>query len=199
MRRYQLAGLAVAFALLGLLACDVLQDKEFEPTGTTFNLNGNIRVVSITGDPHVPPPEAQGPIGLGMTISSRTSSIETDELPAGLFLKRRKNDTQHMIILKPRVITTGATGNTTVLLGTYCCNKGIPSPDEGDTFDIGPITDNEDLLQIAELVRNKDISGYTDQFVVQRAVNMVTDSTGLTQAYIDSLDALPDETGLARR
>jgi hypothetical protein len=29
--------------------------------------------------------------------------------------------------------------------------------------------------------------------MVQRAVQMVTDSTGLTQAYIDSLNALPPE------
>jgi hypothetical protein len=31
-------------------------------------------------------------------------------------------------------------------------------------------------------------------YMVQRAGQMVTDSTGLTQAYIDSLNALPGDT-----
>ena len=56
------------------------------------------------------------------------------------------------------------------------------------------MTDNAELLQIVHLVKDKNISGYTDMWMVQRAVWMVTDSTGLTQAYIDSLDALPNAT-----
>ena len=195
MRRYQLASLAAALALLGLLACDVLQDKEFEPTGTTFNLNPDIEVVSIKGDPHL---SDYGPFTLGMTIASRTSEVETDVLPAGLLMKRRVNNTQHMVLLKDQTITTG-TGSKTELIGVFCCNLNRPSPDTGDVFDLGPETDDSGLRQIANLVKGKDISNGDDMWVVQRAVYLVTDSTGLTQAYIDSLNALPDETGLARR
>jgi hypothetical protein len=179
---------AVALALL-LLACDFLPNGEFEPTGTQFNINSNINVISITGNPDLSP---KGPFTLGITLKSRTASSESDVLPAGLLLKRRVSTTQHMLLLKPHAVTAG-TGNTLTKLGSFCCNKLRASPDVGDTFDIGPVTDNADLQQLVSLLQNKDVSNGTHMWMVQRAVYMITDSTGLTQAYIDSINALPAE------
>ncbi len=180
---------AIALALL-LLACDFLPTGEFEPTGTQFNINPNINVISITGNPDLSP---NGPFTLGMTIVSKTSSSASDALPAGLLLKRRVNSTQHMLLLKPQAITAG-TSNSVAILGTFCCNKFRASPDVGDTFDIGPVTDNTDLQRLVNLMQHKDISNGSNMWMVQRAVYMVTDSTGLTQAYIDSINALPADT-----
>ena len=179
---------ALALALL-FLACDMLPVNEFEPTGTQFNINTDIHVISITGNPQTSP---SGPMTMGMTIVSRTSSVESDVLPAGLLLKRRVNNTQHMLLLKPHAIVAGTT-NSVAILGTFCCNENRPSPDLGDTFDIGPVTDNAELKQIADLVEGKDISKGTDMWMVQHAVYMVTNGDSLTQAYIDSLIALPPE------
>ncbi|MEO0077734.1 MAG: hypothetical protein ABIK86_01870 [candidate division WOR-3 bacterium] len=183
--------------LFALVACDemVPDDGLTDLTGDPFNLNSNINVVAITGNPGMSP---KGPFTLGMTISSKSSNVETDVLPAGLLLKRRKKDTQHMLLLKAHTITTG-TSTKTELLGSFCCNKNRPSPDAGDTFDLGPVTDNPGLKQIVSLVQDKDISDGAAMWLVQRAVYLVTDSTGLTQAYIDSLEALPEETKQARR
>jgi hypothetical protein len=180
---------ALALALL-FLACDLLPTGEFEPTGSQFNINSNIHVISITGNPDTSP---NGPITLGMTIVSRTSSVVTVVLPAGLLLKRRVNNTQHMLLLKPHAIAAGPS-NSVAILGTFCCNENRPSPDLGDTFDIGPITDNDDLDSLVSLVRDKDISKGTDMWMVQRAVYMVTNGDSLTQAYIDSIHALPSAT-----
>jgi hypothetical protein len=181
--------LVVAAAGLLALSCDILPVDEFTPTGSQFNINSNIDVVSITGDPDLSP---NGPFTLGLTVKSKTAGSETDVLPAGLLLKRRVNNTQHMLLLKPHNVTAGSS-NTIVLLGTFCCNRNRPSPDQGDTFDIGPVTDNSDLNRIVNLVAGKDISNGSDMWMVQRAVYMVTDSTGLPQAYIDSINALPPE------
>jgi len=180
---------AVALTLL-FLACDLLPTDEFEPTGSQFNVNSNISVISTTGNPDLSP---NGPFTMGMTIVSKTSSTETDVLPAGLLLKRRVNNTQHMLLLKPHAIA--ATTDTTVaLLGTFCCNKNRASPDVGDAYDVGPVTDNADLRQIVDSLQHKDISNGANMWMVQRAVYMVTDSTGLTQAYLDSISALPPDT-----
>jgi len=179
----------VALVLL-LLACDLLPTGEFEPTGTAFALNLNISVVSITGDPDV---VGTGPMTIAFKASSRTSSTESDVLPAGLLFVRRNNQTQHLLFLKDQTVTAGV-ATTKTLVGTFCCNKHRAIPDAGDTFDLGPITDDPGLLQIVGIVKNKDVSGYADMYVVQRAVQMVTDSTGLTQDYIDSLNALPADT-----
>jgi len=188
MRNTLLRG-ALALSIL-FLACDLLPTDEFEPTGTHFDINSRISVISIAGNPGLSP---DGPITLGMTVVSRTSSIETDVLPAGLLFKRRVNNTQHMLLLKPHAIAAGTT-NSMAILGTFCCNENRPSPDLGDTFDIGPKTDNSGLNQIVDLVQDKDISNGTNMWMVQRAVYMVTNGDTLTQAYIDSINALPVDT-----
>ena len=180
---------AIALALL-LLACDLLPTNEFEPTGTQFTLNSNIDVVSITGDPDI---SYKGPMTIAFRAVSRTSSTESDVLPAGLLLVRRNNQTQHLLFLKDQPVTA-QTSTTKTLLGTFCCNRYRDLPDAGDTFDLGPVTDNPELRQIVSLVKNKDVSNGSNMWMVQRAVQMVTDSTGLTQAYIDSINALPADT-----
>jgi hypothetical protein len=177
---------ALALALL-LLACDVLTVNEFEPTGTQFNLNSDINVISITGDPDV---SYSGPMTIAFNAVSRTSSTQSDVLPAGLLLVRRNNQTQHLLFLKDQTVTATVL-TTKTLVGAFCCNKHRNIPDAGDTFDLGPMTDNAELQQIAGIVKNKDISNGSNMYMVQRAVQMVTDSTGLTQAYVDSLNALP--------
>jgi hypothetical protein len=180
---------ALALTLL-FVACDLLPTNEFEPTGTQFTINSNINVISITGDPDL---SDMGPMTLAFNAASRTSSTENDVLPAGLLLVRRNNQTQHLLFLKDQPVSaTVATKKT--LLGAFCCNKHRNIPDAGDTFDLGPVTDNAELQQIAGIVKNKDISNSSNMWMVQRAVQMVTDSTGLTQAYIDSLNALPPQT-----
>jgi hypothetical protein len=177
---------ALALALL-FLACDVLTTNEFQPTGTQFNLNPNIHLISITGDPDL---VDMGPMTIAFRDSSLTSGTETAVLPAGLLLVRRNNQTQHLLFLKDQTITA-QTSPTRTLVGTFCCNRYRNIPDAGDTFDLGPVTDNAELQQIVGIVKNKDISNSSNMWMVQRAVQMVTDSTGLTQAYIDSLNALP--------
>ena len=179
---------ALALALL-FLACDILTVNEFEPTGSQFTINSNIDVVSITGDPDL---SDKGPMTIAFKGSSRTSGTETDVLPAGLLLVRRNSETQHLLFLKDQTVTA-QTSPTKTLVGTFCCNKYRNIPDAGDTFDLGPVTDNAGLQQIIGIVKNKNISGSSNMWMVQHAVQMVTDSTGLTQAYIDSLNALPPE------
>jgi hypothetical protein len=179
---------ALALTLL-FLACDMLPTDEFEPTGTQFTLNSDINVVSITGDPDL---SDMGPMTIAFNAVSRTSSTETALLPAGLLLVRRNSETQHLLFLKDQAIAA-QTSPTKTLVGTFCCNKYRNIPDAGDTFDLGPVTDNAELLRIVGIVKTKDISNSSNLWMVQRAVQMVTDSTGLTQAYVDSLNALPPE------
>jgi len=180
---------ALALTLL-LLACDMLPTDEFEPTGTQFSLDSDIKVLSITGDPRT---NDMGPMTIAFRDSSRTSGTESAVLPAGLLLRRRNSQTQHLLFLKDQTVTARPE-TTNTLVGTFCCNKYRAIPDAGDTFDLGPLTDNAELLQIVDIVKRKDVSIPTDMSMVQRAVQMVTDSTGLTPAYVESLNALPADT-----
>jgi hypothetical protein len=188
MKTLALRGAAAVVLLLS--ACDMLPTDEFEPTGTQFAIQSDISVVSITGDPDL---SDMGPMSLAFNAVSRTSGTESDVLPAGLLMVRRSSQTQHLLLLKDQPVTAGAV-TTQTLLGAFCCNKYRNLPDAADTFDLGPMTDNSELQQIVDIVKDKDISDYNDMWMVQRAVQLVTDSTGLNQAYLDSLNALPADT-----
>ncbi len=178
--------------LLLFIGCDLnIFNNDFNPTGTPFSLNSGISVITIAGDRrHF---SERGLFTLALVCRTTGGSALGDTLPAGLLFSSRKNSTQHVIVLKEHRITVNPT-TTQVIVGVFCCNRYRQIPAESDTFDLGPFTDNSELLQVAEILRNKDISN--DLGLVQRAVWMITDSTGLNQAYIDSLNALPAGSGI---
>ncbi len=186
--------LVLAALLAGLLvsACDdLLPSGDFEPTGTAFNLDPDIDFMTATGDPRYF--VETGPVTLSITLRSNSGGGESDVLPAGLFFRPLGSRIQNVILLKDHPVAADSAATAT-LLGSFCCNYGQFTPDGGDTFRFGPVTDNTDLNRIIDIVRDKDISDQGDMFMVQNAVYLVTDSTGLTQAYIDSLNGLPPET-----
>ncbi|MEO0078986.1 MAG: hypothetical protein ABIL25_06325 [candidate division WOR-3 bacterium] len=179
---------AFTAVVLLLAACEGLLPgpDDFEPSGTDFNLNPNIELLLITGKNTGFPPTGTFPFSFA--VRSRNSGIECDTLPAGLLFRSKKSRVQHVLMLKPHIISTGPSP-VQFELGMFCCNEFREMPRASDTFELGPITDNAGLREIVDRVRDRDISGHL--WMVQRAVWMVTDSTGLNQAYRDSLDNLP--------
>ena len=183
---------ALGLALVVLLfagACDLLGlIDQFQPTGTPFNINSNIEVISITGSKrHF---SDSGQVTIDFKARSRSSGTEDDILPGGLFLTSGPDRVQHVVLLKSHYLEVGSEATLRVV-GTFCCNERNRTPDDADTLQLGPITDNSDLQDLVELVRDRDIS--QNLGLVERAVYMVTDSTGLTQAYRDSISNLPPE------
>ncbi len=179
--------------LLVFSACENLfPPNDFDPTGTPFSLNPGIAVVAITGDRrHF---SENGLFTLNLVCRAEGASPLSDTLPAGLLFTSTKRSTQHMIILKEHRFTAQPNLNS-LIIGVFCCNRTREIPAEDDSFQLGPLTDNPALKELVNLVKNKRIS--VNLGMVQRALWMITDSTGLNQAYIDSLNALPDESPLA--
>jgi len=178
-------------ALVMLVACDALifPPDDFEPSGTPFNLNPQIDVLSIAGkDAGFP---NSGTYPLNFEAETGGAGPEHDTLPPGLLFRSKSNQVQHMLMLKPHPVAVG-TKSDDIELGVFCCNEFRHIPRSNDSFELGPVSDNAELMEIASLVDGKDMSGAL--WTVQRAVWMVTDSTGLNQVYRDSLAALPDET-----
>lgn len=178
-------------ALAGLLlptACDFpFLTDDFEPSGTPFYLNPGLTVELITGKDQGFPANGTYP----MNVVLAATAPADDTLPAGLLFRTRRNHVQHMLVLKPHAVSA-LPGGAANEVGVFCCNELRHIPRSGDTFDLGPVTDNAGLNEIIALVRDKDISGAV--WTVQRAIWLVTDSTGLNGFYRDSLAALPDET-----
>lgn len=180
----------VAAAFLLLLACDgFFPPGDFQPSGTQFYLNDGISVTAIAGSlSHFSP---VGKYTLDMVCRATGGAAVGDTLPAGLLLRSKTNAVQHMLILKPHPFTAEP-GGSTVIVGTFCCNELRQIPDYQDSFEIGPLTDNAGLRQIASLVGSKNISGALG--TVQNAVYEVTSHDSLPQVYVESLSALPPGT-----
>ncbi len=191
MKKRRLTAVSFMFvAVVLFVSCDDLfPPDDFEPSGNPFNLNASIRVSSITGSlRHF---SNYGQFAMDMQARSTSGEQESDNLPAGLLFVSTRNRVQHMVLLKAHDISVD-TLSTLLVIGTFCCNERREIPDDLDSFDIGPVTDDNGLRELADLVRDKDISQSLG--MVQSAVWLVTDSTGLTQAYRDSIDALPGES-----
>ncbi|MGQ9678669.1 MAG: hypothetical protein ACUVUD_05245 [bacterium] len=176
--------------LLLFAACDNLfPPGDFEPTGTPFSFNPGITTIAITGNRRAF--SDKGIYTVEIRAQAPGSSALLDTLPGGLIFTSTKNSTQHLLVLKDHLITVNPSP-TSLIVGVFCCNRYREIPAEDDTFLLGPLTDNNDLRQLVQLVKTKNISQHLG--MVQRAVWTVTDSNGLSPAYIDSINALPPQT-----
>lgn len=181
---------ALLLLLLFFAACEnFFPPKDFEPTGTPFSFKPGITTIATTGNRRAF--SEKGLYTVEIRAQTQGTSALIDTLTGGLLFTSTKNSTQHLLVLKDHFITVNPSP-TSIIVGVFCCNRYREIPAEDDTFLLGPLTDNPDLQRLVQLVRNKNISQHLG--MVQRAVWTVTDSTGLTQAYIDSINALPPET-----
>jgi len=168
-----------------LAACDgFFSTADFEPTGRPFGLDPGLTATSITGGPQLVP---AGTYTVDITAVASGGAV-SQQFPAGLLFSSLQPRVQHVVVLKEQSAVFESGGGRQSV-GVFCCNRYRRTPDQGDTFALGPVTDHAGLQEVAALVRDRDISGQL--WMVQRAVWMVTDSTGLNQAYRDSLAALP--------
>ena len=196
MKRSALAVVLPAVVLALVAGCDLFGKKEtdFTPHGTTFTLNPSIAVSRVDGNSSSFNPN--GVFQLSLYARSLSGVVEEDTLVAGLLLVSKSSSVQHMLFVKPCVISVGPT-DTVIPLGCFCCNSGRHAPESVDTYDIGPVTDNAQLQQVIDIVRDKDIT--LGLYLVQEAVWQVTDSGELTQDMINQLNALPPDTSRLTR
>jgi hypothetical protein len=186
--------IAAACIVLALAAgCSLLNPDggKFKPKGTPFALNPDIQVTSIVGSDTGYSRFGNYPLEIhGL---SQTGNQATDTLVGGLFLVSLDIQTQHIVIIKPQVVSFGA-AETSLVIGGFCCNPELDAPEAEDDFEIGPVTDNADLQKIVDICADRDVtySGFT----VQMAVWQVTDGDGLTAAMEDSLRDLPPDSSL---
>lgn len=194
--RSPLRALALALCILSpalvllVSSCSLInRDREFKPKGASFALNPGITVSALygsdTGYSRV------GFFNVELRGRSATGQVIVETLPGGLFFIPGSDKTQNLIVIRPQIISFGAT-ETTWVIGSFCCNSGLHTPDGDDVFAIGPVTDNADLKKIIDIVADRDITWYS--YLVQSAVWQVTDGTGLTPNTEDSLRNLPPDT-----
>jgi hypothetical protein len=186
--------IAAACIVLALAAgCSLLNPDggKFKPEGTKFTLDPGIQTTAITGSDTgysrfgLFPVEIRG--------RSTTGQAVFDTLVGGLFFVSLNSETQHIVVIKPQVVSFGA-AETSLVIGGFCCNPELDAPGAEDGFEIGPVTDNADLRKIVDICADRNVTYST--VTVQMAVWQVTDGDGLTAAMEDSLHDLPPDSSL---
>jgi hypothetical protein len=179
----------IAVALLAA-GCSLFDNKpkDYEPEGTPFTLKPAVTLVRIIGA--APGYDPYGWTTIGFEIRGDSSTwVET--LPGGLFFAAKDDEVQNIIVLKPRIIR-GLPRDTVLPVGGFCVNLSRHLPDEEDTFELGPVTENADFRRLIDAVADKDIRYCT---WLQFAVWEVSEEGKLSAHWLDSIAALPPDTG----
>jgi len=79
-----------------------------------------------------------------------------------------------------------------VPLHLYCLNEQRAPSTLGAPYALGPVSTDEDLLELVRLLQNKRIETQDDINVVQFALYSITEGKGLTKVDRDAIDDLPD-------
>ncbi|MFO7649853.1 MAG: hypothetical protein R6X13_00730 [bacterium] len=181
--------LTIAAAVLLAAGCDLLNEPgDYEPEGTPFTLNPAVTLVRVVGA--APGWNPNGWTTIGFEISGdSTTWVET--LPGGLFFKTKDDEVQNIILLKRHIIR-GLPRDTVLPVGGFCVNLSRHLPDEEDTFELGPVTENDDFRRLIDAVADRDIRYCA---WLQTAVWEVSEEGKLSGYWLDSIAALPPDTG----
>ena len=182
--------LQLIFTLIFLfVACDFFKkNQDFEPTGNPYTLNSNIELIQIKESRNNFNPT--GAFSLDFICRSISNDTVFATLPAGLFFLTSSKKIQNTIIVKDFLITATGSVNT-ITLGAYSVNEFRQLPGDSDSYSIGSVTDNPDLLHIIDIVKGKRLT-VSNTMTVQRAIYEVTSGDSLSAAMVESLNLLPD-------
>jgi hypothetical protein len=127
-------------------------------------------------------------------VFNETHGRITATMPAGTVLAPGNSDYQYMITLQPYTLTVPPDVDTTVLLPTFCCNEALDEPDDESYYTIHSQEWEVDMNELVDLLKDKQLKGYSTLDLVQEALFEVTDgdeATGLTDTMRTRLRSLP--------
>jgi hypothetical protein len=187
-------------------------DDTRRPAGTAFNLPSGVRaegtLVGTDDDGNCAQPRLET-VGAGflvracLPVRNDTDAGVPLVIPAGLTLVATTQEFQNGIILVggTAVVQPSGGGDAGVDAGTvtgtqylalhaWCLNKNRSGSEPRARYELGPVTNNAQVLELISLIQGKDIAGDGSKVeVVQEALWHITDGTGLTA---DDREALKD-------
>jgi hypothetical protein len=173
------------------------------PAGSQFTLPAYISVKGeMTGPIYVG--AASGPcaglepvsssldfVAVCMTLHNSGATDTSFVLPAGLVMIAADTSTQNGTQVVPIRIRIGAGRDTTILYSLFCTNEHRTPSTDTDVFHFGPVSNNADLAEIIDLVKDKDVTTSDARDLIQFAIWEVSDEGGLTDETRSGLEAMP--------
>ncbi|HMR93290.1 MAG TPA: thioester domain-containing protein [Chitinophagaceae bacterium] len=126
----------------------------------------------------------------GFTNTTNQTIMVT--VPSGLVIIATSTETQNGLVIQIETFEVPANSTVYYSVGAYCLNAGRSPSFTGDKFEFGPITQNEHIRELTELVKNKRIDTDDASATVQAALWNITDGDGLTSYDRQAIAVLPN-------
>jgi len=188
--------LLVVFAGVSLMGsfCEKVPLREwergdFKPIGgREYSLPDGVEEGIIIGwDDEIP----SSFLPLSMTLFNTTPERKTGIMPAGLVFSPGNSYYQYMILVQEFPFTVPPSGDTILLLPTYCCNEDLDEPDDESIYYMDIQVWEQELNEFFEILEGKSLVGDDPVDIVQEALFEITDYEGLSDTTKALLESLP--------
>ena len=180
------------------------------PQGTRFTLPDGIELVGKIGSSIPASPDslpgcwtmdttavkrvgrAITPVNICFRVKNTTTRmIEIRFPPRVIFISKKMTD-QNGVLLEPAASVVVPAGKSMwIEMWLFCVNEKRSSSKADSEYEIGPVTDDAQIKEVAELMSDKSLQNPLDAAAVQFAVWEVSDRGGLTDATRQQLRSLP--------
>lgn len=165
------------------------------PSGDPFSLPAQVAISgTIVGEQDTALCPAQDDLGSSnlvspcFTLQNSSGADIVVTFPPRLIFISKSNEVQNGLVLENLVVTVPGSGTRVVRLGLFCLNLHRDPSGVEDQFELGPLTTEPGLKEIAEILTGKDLTGST--VLVQQAVWEVTEENSLSGESRAALQAL---------
>ncbi|MRG44810.1 hypothetical protein GFS24_06775 [Chitinophaga sp. SYP-B3965] len=134
---------------------------------------------------------AGGLVSVRLGLRNKTSQPVTVILPAGLTFISLDEKTQNGILIKEEAIVVPAGSTTSHNLALFCLNEERDITKAKDKYKLGPVSDDQDLKVIMELLQDKDLKDEHDHAMAQKVIWDVTKGFALTAAQHRNIASIP--------
>lgn len=172
-------------------------DSKEDLQGTPFNLPASIEIIGglrgydFGSDTTTPCQEVGNGsmIEVGMVMVNHGNDTIL-ALPAGLTFKSLKDEDQNGILVQKQLLHFNAGDTCFVVIYAFCVNVGRHFSSADSRYEIGPVTNAEQMKELIDLLKNKKIDDNGSD--VQYFVWDISDSDGLTDEDRAAISQLPN-------
>ena len=135
---------------------------------------------------------AFAPVNVCFRLKNTTGrAIEIRFPPRVIFISKKMTD-QNGVLLEPAASVVIPAGKSKwIEMWLFCLNEKRSASKADSEYELGPVTDDAQIVEVAELTRDKSLKNHLDAVTVQVAVWEVSDRGGLTDATRQQLRNLP--------
>lgn len=134
---------------------------------------------------------AGGLVRLCLALRNKTQEPVTVTLPAGLIFVSLDEGTQNGILIKEEAIVVPAGSTASFNLALFCLNADRAVTKAKDKYKFGPVSEDQDIKLLMELLQDKDLKDEHAVAVAQEAIWDVTKGFVLTAAQHRNITSIP--------